>query len=538
MTDYIIVGAGSAGCILANRLSADPSAQVTLLEAGPVDRHVLYRIPAGFFGLMKAGIGNWGYECVPQEGLGGRTMWFPRGKVLGGSSSINGQVLLRGNQGDFDGWAQGGASGWSYDDCLPYFKKLERHAHGDTEHHGGSGLIGVTTAPPVEQMSPMGRAWFRAAEQANYPVNDDLNGASQEGIGRPDANFSEGVRQSTSSTYLAAAAGRPNLRVITGAQATRVVIKGGRATGMEFIRKGHRETLETRGEIILAGGTVNSPQLLQLSGIGAPALLKKHGIQVINELPGVGENLQDHASVMIKQEMTLPYSALPYTKPLRATAALIQYALFKSGPTLSNGLETMAFLKTRPELEYPDVQFHFLNLLYEDHGRKVIQRHGFMASANVSRPWSRGSISIASQDPLAAPLIDPNYFGDPEDFRTARAALRIARELIAKPAFDEFRGPEYAPGAAMQSDEDLDDYIRRTANSIYHPVGTCKMGVDAMAVVDPQLRVHGIEHLRVVDASIMPTIVSANTNAAAMMIAERAADLIIHPAVRDEARAA
>jgi choline dehydrogenase len=527
VTDYIIVGAGSAGCILANRLSADPTAHVTLLEAGPPANGVLYRIPAGFFGLMKAGIGNWHYECVPQAGLNGRTMYFPRGKVLGGSSSINGQVLLRGNQGDYDGWAQSGATGWSFEQCLPYFRKLERHPDGDTHYHGGSGLIGVTVPPPVNELSPVAQAWFKAVEQAGYPYSEDLNGVSQEGIGRPDANFADGVRQSTASTYLAEALSRPNLTVITGAQATRVIVKGRRATGIEYARKGRRHTLETSGEVILAGGTVNSPQLLQLSGIGAPGLLQKHGIPVVHELPGVGENLQDHACVVIKQEMTQPLSALPYTQPVRATMALIQYALFKTGPTLSNGLEAMAFFKTRPELEYPDVQYHLLNLLYEDHGRKVIQRHGFMASANISRPHSRGSVRIASGDPLAAPLIDPNYFAEEEDMRTARAALRLARELIAMPAFDAFRGSEYAPGAAVQSDAELDQFIRNSALSIYHPVGTCRMGTDPMAVVDPELRVHGIDHLRVVDASVMPTIVSANTNAAAMMIGERAADFII-----------
>lgn len=527
MSEYIIVGAGSAGCILANRLSADPSNKVTLLEAGGGDGNILYKMPAGFFGIMKAGIGNWHYECVPQVGLNGRTMYFPRGKVLGGSSTINGLVLLRGNQGDYDGWAQSGATGWSYDDCLPYFRKLEHHANGDTTYHGGSGPIGVTTAPPVEQMSPVGQAWYKAVEQAGYPVSEDLNGASQEGIGRPDANFADGVRQSSASTYLKQAIGRSNLQVITGAQATRVIMTGARATGVEYQRKGRRHVIETTGEVILAGGAVNSPQLLQLSGIGNPALLRQHGVAVVRDLPGVGQNLQDHAAFMIKQDMTKPYSALPYTQPLKATIALIQYALFKSGPTLSNGLEAMAFFKTRPELEYPDIQFHLLNLLYEDHGRKVIQHHGFMASANISRPYSRGTVNIASNDPMVSPLIDPNYFSDPEDLRTARAGLRMARELIAQPAFDEFRGKEYAPGSSVQSDDDLDQYIRNNANSIYHAVGTCRMGTDPMAVVDPQLRVIGVSGLRVADASIMPTVVSANTNATVLMIAEKAADIIL-----------
>jgi choline dehydrogenase len=526
MTNFVIIGAGSAGCILANRLSADPSQRVTLLEAGGSDKHVFYRVPAGFFGLMKSGMGTWKYECVPQAGLGGRTMYFPRGKVLGGSSSINGEVFVRGNAGDFDDWAKTGATGWSYEECLPYFRKLERFSGADSPYRGKDGLIGVTPAPPIEQMSPIGKAWVKAAQQSGYPYNEDLNGASQEGFGRADANVADGVRQSTSSTYLEAARSRPNLHVISGAHATRIILKGTRATGVEYLRRGRREVVETDGEVIVAGGAVNSPQLLLLSGVGPSAHLEKHGIATLHELPGVGENLQDHFCVMIKQEMSRPYSALPYTQPLRSAFYLAQYALFKSGPVLSNGLELLAFVKTRPELEYPDVQYHFLNLMYEDHGRKVIQREGFMASANVSRPRSRGRVTLASRDPLQAPLIDPNYLADPEDLRTARDALRIARKLIAQSAFDEFRSAEYAPGADVQSDAALNAYIRANAMSIYHPVGTCRMGTDPMAVVDSQLRVHGVEGLSVVDASVIPSLVSGNTNAATMMVAERAADLI------------
>ena len=526
VTDYIIVGAGSAGCILANRLSESPANHVTLLEAGGSDKQVLYRMPAGFFGIMKAGIGNWHYECVPQAGLNGRTMYFPRGKVLGGSSSINGLVFLRGNRGDFDGWAQSGATGWSYDDCLPYFKKLETHQVGETELHGGSGPVGLTTAPPEEEVSPVTKAWYAAVRQAGLPVSDDLNGANPDGIGRPDANFTDGIRQSSSTSYLAPAMDRKNLRVITRAQATRVIIEDGRAIGVEYRRGRKTNVIRTDGEVILSGGTVNSPQLLQLSGVGPADLLNSLGIPVIHDLNGVGENLQDHACFMIKQELTQPISALPFTQPLRATLALLQYAMFKSGPTLSNGLEAMAFFKTREGLEYPDIQFHFLNLLYEDHGRKVIQQHGFMASANISKPASRGTVRIKSSDPMMAPDIDPSYFSDPADLRTARDALRLARQIISMPAFDELRGKEYAPGNHVQSDDELDQYVRNTANSIYHAVGTCRMGTGPMAVVDPQLRVHGITGLRVVDASVMPDVVSANTNAAVMMIAERAADLI------------
>jgi choline dehydrogenase len=530
MTDYVIVGAGSAGCILAERLSADPTIEVTLLEAGGSDASMFYRMPAGMLGLMKTGMGNWNYETVPQPGLNGRTMYFPRGKVLGGSGSINGQVYVRGNRGDFDGWAQAGSAGWSYDECLPYFRKLERHGGGNSEFRGGSGPVGITVAAPVEAMSPMGKAWFQAAAQAGYPINPDFNGASQEGFAQAEASYADGLRQSTSATYLHPAMRRPNLTVITKAQATRIDVRGGRAMSVQYVRNGQRKTIHADREIILAGGAVNSPQLLQLSGIGPASWLRQRGVATVHDLPGVGANLQDHACVMVKQEMTKPWSALSYMKPWKAAMGLVQYALFRNGPTVSNGIEVLAFVKTRPGLEYPDIQYHFVNLLYEDHGRKIIQKEGFMASANVSRPASRGTVMIDTNDPLRAPLIDPNYFSDPEDLRAMRESIRISRELIASSAFDEFRGEEYAPGVDVRSDEQLDHFIRSTAASVYHPVGTCRMGNDPKAVVDERLRVHGITGLRVVDASIMPTIVSGNTNAATMMIGEKAADLILQDA--------
>jgi choline dehydrogenase len=526
MADYVIVGAGSAGCILANRLSADPTVHVTLIEAGGADNSIFYRMPAGLLALMKSGMGNWNYETVPQHGIDGQPMYFPRGKVLGGSGSINGQVYVRGNRRDFDDWAQSGAVGWSYSDVLPFFKKLETHPFGPSEYHGDEGPLKLCVVRR-EEMTPISQAWLAAAEEAGYSYNPDYNGPEQEGFSPCQANYYEGVRQSSASTYLRSAMDRPNLNILTKSHATRVIIEAGRAVAVELTRNGRPQRIYADREVLLAGGAVNSPQLLQLSGIGPADLLIGHGISVLQDLPGVGENLQDHAAVALKQKITKPYSALAYVRPMRAMLGLAQYAMFGTGPTTTNGLELLAFIKSRPELELPDIQYHFVNMMYEDHGRRIIPHEGIMASANVARPASRGYVRIASSDPLKAPQIDPNYFGDPDDMRIMRDSIRISRELIATKAFDDFRGEEYGPGPGRDSDAELDAYIRSVAYSVYHPVGTCRMGTGSMAVVDETLTVRGVDRLRVVDASVMPTITTGNTNAATMMIAEKAADLIL-----------
>ncbi|UZW56405.1 choline dehydrogenase [Sphingobium sp. JS3065] len=534
MTDYIVIGAGSAGAIIAARLSEDANANVVLIEAGGRDSSFLYHMPAGYLGLVKAGMGNWCYETVPQPGLNGRTMYFPRGKVLGGSSSINALVFVRGNAGDFDGWAESGAQGWSYRECLPYFKKLESFEKGEDPYRGGNGPIGVSAGPPIEDMSDLGQAVIRAGIEAGYRINPDYNGATQEGFGSANSNIANGRRQSTASTYLAQAAGRPNFRIISSAHVTRILFEKGRAVGVEYISKKKLHRLDTGGEIILSGGAVHSPQLLQLSGVGPAALLRAAGVDVVVDLPGVGENLQDHLTVNLQQEITKPWSELGKMKPLNTIKALAQYALFTSGPTTSNGQEILAFLKSDNALAEPDIQFHFPKIMVQDHGRIIIKREGITAVANFSRPRSRGTVRISSADPRQAPVIDPKYFSDPEDIRITREAIRMGRDIFAQPAFDDLRGPEFAPGEQVQSDEDLDQYIRDTIYSGYHACGTCKMGVDELAVVDPTtLKVRGIDGLRVADASIMPAIVSGNTNAASMMIGEKAADLIkgISPAM-------
>lgn len=524
--DFIIVGAGSSGCVLANRLSADPSARVLLLEAGGPDSSLLYRMPAGFFELMKTGKGNWNFESVEQPGLNGRKMYFPRGKVLGGSSSINGLVVSRGNAGDYDHWANLGNEGWSYRDCLPYFKRIENYPNSNPEYRGRGGPISVTLAS-METMNPTARAWIEAGVQAGHPFNKDMNERNPLGVAQMQGNYANGLRQSASACYLKPVLGRPNLRVITGALVQRVILEGTRAVGIEYLQRGVSHTVHAEREVILSGGVINSPQLLQLSGIGNADDIAPHGIRVRYEIPGVGRNMRDHIAIAVKQRITQPYSLVSSLKPLAMVKAISQYLLFRSGPTSVGALEAWAHLKSKPELEYPDLQIYAVPLMYNDHGRDVIREEGFMAVMNGSQPRSVGTVKIRSSDPTVAPAIDPRYFTDPEDLRVMREGIRLTREILSQKAYDGFRGSEYAPGSAVTSDTALDDYIRNHAQTLYHPVGTCKMGSDDMAVVDSRLRVHGIDGLRVVDASIMPNITSGNTNFPAMMIAEKAADMIL-----------
>lgn len=524
--DFIVVGAGSAGCVLANRLSADSTVRVLLLEAGGRDTSPLYKMPAGFFALMKSGQGNWNYESVPQPGLNNRRMYFPRGKVLGGSSSINGLVVSRGNAGDYDRWAQLGNAGWSYRECLPYFKRIESFPDGDPEYRGREGPIAVTLSPR-EAMNPISRAWIDAAVQAGYPFNKDMNTGDPLGVAQMQGNYARGERQSASARYLRPALNRPNLRVVTGALVQRIVIESGRAAGVEYIKGKKSLVARAEREVILAGGVVNSPQILQLSGIGDPEDIHPHGIVVRHELPGVGRNLRDHLALAVKQRITKPYSLISSLRPLATAKAMGRYFLFGSGPAAVSALEAWAHLKSHPGLEYPDLQIYAVPIMYNDHGRDVIPEEGFMAVMNGSRPQSVGTVKIQSSDPAAPPAIDPQYLSDPEDLRVLREGIRLTRDIIGQQAYDGFRGAEYAPGAATTTNADLDAYIRTNANTLYHPVGACKMGSDDMAVVDASLRVRGVEGLRVVDASIMPNITSGNTNFPAMMIAEKGADLIL-----------
>lgn len=525
--DYVIIGGGSAGCALAARLSEDASASVCLLEAGGANKELLVRMPAGVGNLIKAkGKHNWGFWTEPEPHLDNRRLWWPRGRGLGGSSAINGMIYMRGHPQDYDEWRQMGLAGWSWDDVLPYFRKLEGHHRGECE--GLHGAAGPLTVSGGESDSPFHDALIEAGRQAGYPVTQDFNGAEPEGFGRYDLTIAEGQRWSTAAAYLRPAGKRRNLTVITDARTTRVVVERGRAVAVEYARGKTRERVEIAGEAILAAGAVQSPHLLMLSGIGPADRLRNAGVTPVHDLPGVGENLQDHLDVIMNWRSRGLITAFSATRGLGMVKTGLNYLLRGQGLGRQQFLESGAFVCSREGLSRPDIQIHGVLAIMRDHGKTQVKEDGFSLHLCQLRPESRGRIGLASADPFADPLIFANYLSQPEDRRVLRECVRIGRDVASQAALDPYRAEEIFPGPDVDGDEAIDAWVRASAETIYHPVGTCKMGADGdrMAVVDAALRVRGVDGLRVVDASVMPTLVGSNTNAPTIMIAEKAADMM------------
>lgn len=526
--DYIIVGAGSAGCVLANRLSANPTCRVCLIEAGPPDTSPLIHIPFGLLGLIREGRHNWGYNTQPQPALNGRQLYTPRGKTLGGSSSINAMVYIRGHQQDYDDWAAAGNPGWSWQDVLPLFLAHEHNERLTDAYHGQGGPLNVSA---VAEPNPLTALFIKAGEELGFPVNPDFNGATQGGVGLFQVTQKNGRRWSAAKAFLTPVRERANLTVLTHALVRRVVIENGIAVGVEFEpagASGERRRLHATREVILCGGAINSPQLLMLSGIGDQDDLSSHGIGCHHHLPGVGRNLQDHLdmTIIIREKTRHSIGVSPLFLP-RLFRDLFRYWTTRKGFLASNAAEAGAFLSVNGDLQRPDIQLHFIPALLRDHGRKLTPGFGCTIHVCQLRPKSRGSIRLASADPRIAPHIDPGYLSNTEDMDTLLKGVKLTRQFFHTAAFSTAYAGDDSPRSDQQDDDALREDIRQRAETIYHPVGTCRMGNDALAVVDSQLRVHGIGRLRVADASIMPTLIGGNTNAPCMMIGEQAARYIL-----------
>jgi choline dehydrogenase len=525
--DYVIVGAGSAGCVLANRLTEDPDVSVLLLEAGGVDPFWEWKIrmPAALAYPMNGKRYNWDYHTEPEPHLGGRVMHCPRGKVLGGSSSINGMVYIRGNALDYDRWAAEDESlgEWDYQHCLPYFMKAETREDGGDNYHGDSGPLSVARG---RGENPLCGAFTQAAQEAGYPYTSDMNGYQQEGFGPMDRTTGRGIRHSTAVGYLRPAMRRANLTVLTRADARQLLLEGKRVTGLEFEHKGQTRTVSANTDVILSGGPINSPKLLMLSGIGPTEHIEEMGITPTHALAGVGQNLQDHLEIYLQMACTQPISLFKYYNLLGKAWVGARWLLTRTGLGASNSFEAGGFIRSRAGIKHPDIQYHFFPMAVRYDGKSPNNSHGFQAHVGPVRSQSKGWVKLRSADPNDHPRIRFNYMSRLEDWEDFRAAVRHTREIFAQAALAPYRGVELSPGPEVQSGEDLDDFLRGAVESAYHPSCTCKMGSDEMSVVDSQCRVRGLDGLRIVDSSIMPSIVSGNLNAPTIMIAEKAADII------------
>lgn len=516
--DYVIVGAGSAGCVLANRLTSEPNTKVLLLEAGKPDNKEEIHIPASFSELFQTEY-DWAYYTEKQPHLNNRQLYWPRGKVLGGCSSINAMIYIRGNYRDYDHWHNLGNEGWSAKEVLPYFKKAENQEWGASIYHGIDGPLNVATQRCI---NPLASAFVKACLEAGFTENNDFNGKEQDGFGFYQVTQKNGKRHSTAAAYLKPILHRPNLTVLTNTQVKRILLEKNRAVGLSYVRDGLTQEVKISREVILSSGAINSPQLLMLSGIGCAEHLKSLGIPVIVDLPGVGQNLQDHLLVPVIYRCKKPVSLLNAKK----FTSFLRYLIFKNGPLTTNVAEAGGFVKSRRGLEVSDLQFHFAPAYFYNHGLTQFESHGFTFGPTLLRPQSRGSIILRSNNPFDSPVIQPNYLEHQADLQVLIKGVQLSRKLAQMNAFDEFRGNEFIPGYQATTEAEICDFIRNTAETLYHPVGTCKMGNDSMSVVNSKLQVYGVDGLRVVDASIMPDIVGGNTNAPVIMIAEKGADLL------------
>ncbi len=523
--DFIIVGAGSAGSVMASRLTEDPVNRVLVLEYGGKDNSIFIKMPTALSIPMHMKKFDWGYMSEPDPGINDRQIHHARGKVIGGSSSINGMAYVRGNPGDFDQWEDMGADGWGYRHCLPYFRRAENSAFGGDEYRGDSGPL--STCNGNNMKNPLYRAFIDAGEQAGYIRTDDVNGYCQEGFGRMDMTVKNGMRWSTADAYLKPAMKRPNLDVEMHALTTRILMDGKKAIGIEYRQNGQLKKAMARREVILSAGPMNSPKILMLSGIGDAEHLKEHGIESVHHLPGVGQNLQDHLEIWFQQSCTQPITINGKLNPFSKFLIGARWILFKDGLGATNHFESNGYIRSRPGIPFPDIQYHFAAAAVGYDGKSAVKGHGFQAHLGPNKPLSRGEVTLRSSDAAEAPRMMFNYLSHEDDRRVFRDGIHLTREIFAQPAFDPYRGPEIAPGKDVTTDDEIDHWIADNAETGYHPCGTCKMGTDPMAVVGPDTRVHGIENLRVADSSLMPFITNGNLNSPTIMIGEKASDHIL-----------